>query len=561
MDHINIGRKTVRSALLLIDHPIVGFILDSLDKNEPIKVDICYKSCTPHSCLQMAQALALVSKNPWLFDGSSEVADRNALQKWLEAEAQCKIVNDTFCDVLKEFKTRSLLETARHFVHKILGPLTIGTPDFGPGASFLLKGKDATLVSKLETLPECTALAHRHVYEIMKNQPHYALSSGMVNREKGSLSVATTKLPLVPGNRLAFVPKTVTVSRAMCIEPLGNLFAQKAYSDIIRKCLKKWGLDLGLSYSGVERQLLHREWARSASIDGNYATIDLSSASDTIATEFVRFMLPPDWFEVLDQIRCRRTVLPSGELHSNEKFSSMGNGFTFELETLLFYSLVLACRYTFGNKGDIASVFGDDIIVHRNYAEELVTLLSKCGFTVNQDKSFLDGPFRESCGGDFLNGVSVRPVFFKMTTEAKATFHEKIVFLYQLANRLLECCYALGSGTILDVRFRSIWARIIRAIPQRFRCFGPRELGDDVLTLPGNEQEYRSSWKRKSNILSIARISRICHGRVLPSRSDSELTYALYGGSSSGVTPRNSTYILRKRHSTVQRKDCDWHWY
>jgi hypothetical protein len=55
-------------------------------------------------------------------------------------------------------------------------------------------------------------------------------------------------------------------------------------------------------------------------------------------------------------------------------------------------------------------VYGDDIIVPSLFYEEAVNGLQRIGLIVNLSKSFADGPFRESCGGEYYNGIDVTPV-------------------------------------------------------------------------------------------------------------------------------------------------------
>ena len=57
--------------------------------------------------------------------------------------------------------------------------------------------------------------------------------------------------------------------------------------------------------------------------------------------------------------------------------------------------------------------YGDDIICRQTDALLLVELLRFIGFRTNVDKTFLFGPFRESCGSDYYEGVDIRPVFIE----------------------------------------------------------------------------------------------------------------------------------------------------
>jgi hypothetical protein len=110
--------------------------------------------------------------------------------------------------------------------------------------------------------------------------------------------------------------------------------------------------------------------------------------------------------------------LPDGKVISQEKFSSMGNGFTFPLETLIFWSLAASCC-----ESDVeASAFGDDLIVP-TYAYGLLTeVLRSAGFLVNQTKSFHKGPFRESCGKDYFRGTDVRPAYMSKWVSGQSLF-------------------------------------------------------------------------------------------------------------------------------------------
>lgn len=89
------------------------------------------------------------------------------------------------------------------------------------------------------------------------------------------------------------------------------------------------------------------------------------------------------------------------------KFSSMGNGTTFCIETLIFAA---AC-YAVGSKQ--FSVYGDDIAIETELAEELMDVLRRIGFIVNQDKSHFTGSFRESCGANWYQGQDVTPFYMR----------------------------------------------------------------------------------------------------------------------------------------------------
>lgn len=162
----------------------------------------------------------------------------------------------------------------------------------------------------------------------------------------------------------------------------------------------------------LSSQTLNQRLACLGSLTNDLATMDLEGASDTISRELVRELLPEDWFEWLDLARSHEGSL-DGESIRYEKFSSMGNGATFDLESLIFFSLATAVCELRGYNSFWVNVFGDDIVVPSGIYDDLSKVFDQLGFIVNLEKSFHDSPFRESCGHDYLKGVQVRPVYLK----------------------------------------------------------------------------------------------------------------------------------------------------
>lgn len=73
--------------------------------------------------------------------------------------------------------------------------------------------------------------------------------------------------------------------------------------------------------------------------------------------------------------------------------------------------------------------FGDDIVVVAQAYQPLCRLLELLGFEVNTEKSFDDGPFRESCGSDWFSGHFVRGIYIK----SLRTSQDKLVAFNRLA--------------------------------------------------------------------------------------------------------------------------------
>lgn len=215
-----------------------------------------------------------------------------------------------------------------------------------------------------------------------------------------------SKVRLVEHDQIDFVPKTAEVHRTIGKQASLNAYVQNGVGDWLRDKLREVAnIDIRTAQDRVNGPLARL----GSSCEGHpFATLDLKAASDTIAIQFVKLLLPPEWFSFLDAIRSPGYTL-DGVNNRYAKFVAMGNGFCFPLETLLFWSLVQAVYDLNVIPDRTCAVYGDDIIVYQCVALELTELLNVCGFTLNSEKSFVFGPFRESCGQDFFGGVNVRP--------------------------------------------------------------------------------------------------------------------------------------------------------
>lgn len=229
---------------------------------------------------------------------------------------------------------------------------------------------------------------------------------------------------VVPGNRIVTVPKNYKTDRTIAIEPCMNMYVQKGIGGLMRKRLRLAGCDLN-------DQSRNQRLARVGAISGRLATIDLSMASDTVSRVLVSKFIRTDWLEALEQSRSQFGILPSGEKIFYQKFSSMGNGFTFELESVIFYSLALAVTEACGEEVCRVSVYGDDIVVPSAAAGLLEGVLEAVGFKANVKKSFSAGPFRESCGKHYFLEHDITPFYVRGPVD-------KLTDLFLLHNNLFR---------------------------------------------------------------------------------------------------------------------------
>ncbi len=403
--------RELRAALLKRDFDTLVMIADRISSTT-------YLTAGEHRlCNQLS---SLVRKYPFP-KGLILLNPRDkALKTFLHAEQKCKRVNQRF----KLFsKLRSpheyTLSRARSWIAHVLGPFDLSSVQsecgFGPGASIGVHGNTTNQARKLLAKEwTVTPGAFYYAYAAMSKDIHVM---ELLNRRPDSPFFAADnfqmfenyrkKIRVVDNNKITFVPKTVKTERTIAVEPLLNGYLQTGVDTYMRKRLKRVGIDLR---DQSVNQKLAREGSLPFTVDP-LVTLDLSHASDSISTELCRDLLPPDWFDYLNQIRSHSYEL-GGRVVPFHKFVTMGNGFCFPLETLIFASL---CHVSYDeNSSDrFYSVYGDDIIVRQSVAATLLRNLKVCGFTVNESKTFLSGPFRESCGADWFEGKDVRPVNLK----------------------------------------------------------------------------------------------------------------------------------------------------
>jgi hypothetical protein len=302
----------------------------------------------------------------------------------------------------------------------------------GPGASVGSKGDDFYSKLAASKLSSTNSTLHLLYKQSISSHPVWSAVEELRTQALGD--------EIVSGSRLSFAAKTAEISRVICTEPLLNMMFQKGIAQVLEDRLRELcGIDfrrpddvheLGFNEVSENNQMTQPEknaaLACHGSVDGSFATIDLKSASDMISLTLLRQVLPAHVLHWLERTRSRSTTLPSGEQLELHMMSSMGNGFTFALQTILFTAVVLAVYkhlgikpyYPYGRSIGNFGVFGDDLVVRREAFDLVVLTLEALGSIVNKDKSFNTGQFRESCGHDYYRGYDVRGVYIKNLRDA-----------------------------------------------------------------------------------------------------------------------------------------------
>jgi hypothetical protein len=460
----------------------------------------------PDAYFRDASACALVRKCAGLPTGVDKRS--SALQKWREGEVDCFKTNERLTRYLPEFQNSDgINEGIAEFFCAVKKQIVswIGhAPSrrldgrFGPGATSTDRGWNVTVPHKISSAPSFTQ-------ESLSLLPDWAGTSW-----GRAVSAHLGEVQVVRGNRFATVPKTALTDRSIAAEPSINIFFQLAYGRMIRnRLMRSTGVDLRSS------QPLHKFLAQKSSKTREFCTLDLSNASDTMARVLVKLVLTDHWFYPLDLLRSKRTLIDD-QWYLLEKFSSMGNGYTFELETLIFSALACCVAKQHGHAGELGVdvfCFGDDIILPDDCYHTLSHVLRFCGFSVNLKKSYHgDSPFRESCGGDYFNGHDVRPFFIK-ELPCEPQHWISIANGIRRVNLMLD---PFGANR----RFRS-WYRSLAFLPSRIRsCRGPEDLGDLAI------HDERERWSSKTidsirrfRVYRPSRTRKVRWGQFRPRRS------------------------------------------
>jgi hypothetical protein len=253
---------------------------------------------------------------------------------------------------------------------------------------------------------------------------------------------------VVSGSRATTVDKTDDKRRFIAVEPTCNMFMQQGLMSMMYDRFSSIGLNL----ESLPDEHRRRAWISSITL--NEATIDWSSASDSVSIGLLSWLLPQEWLSPI--LQTRSPVTQINESWENlAMFATMGNACTFPLETLVFWAYGHAVRlssnpltntlYPEWEEFKCVSVFGDDCIVPTELAEAYIEVLTSIGFTINKEKSFYGTyPFRESCGGDYYRGYDVRPYYIKRPVSTRKSAIEP--WLYIITNLLSKKLFQLFGG-------------------------------------------------------------------------------------------------------------------
>lgn len=401
---------------------------------EKLRAEVDYER--PHDFAYDYLVTSLLSK--WKGWSTEVKLDQVALESWTAFETKCKETNVRLSNLRLEGKDPSVLGFISEVQRKI--SLVLGSyrsfqaferNRWSNGATTLTR-RGATVQQKMSVPVAVSPSALKHLKTDIEHDPIWA-SSILGVRPSGPFSLLKSNFEIVPYNRWLTVPKNAKTDRCIAAEPAGNSFLQQGVGRYIRSRLKRFGVDL-------DDQSNNQRAAALAAVR-ELATLDLKGASDTVSRELVWLLLPVKWAELLDDLRSTHSRFPDGRVVRLEKFSSMGNAYTFELESLIFWAIATtSCGVTStSDEAEVSTqilIYGDDIIVPKKHAATTIEWLEYFGFTINRDKSFVEGHFYESCGIHVFKGVDVTPAYQKEIVSPSGQIIPSE--LVRFANRLIR---------------------------------------------------------------------------------------------------------------------------
>lgn len=518
---------------------------------------------------EAAQISSLIKKVPFPKKCVPNLDPRKeGLDKFRASEERCRATNLAMQD---DPLDRVVLH-ARHFIECVIGlepPLVsiLKKASITTGACVGVNGSSTNVGRKLLSKRWTVTSAARYYGYLMigLNDQWAGLLRGYSAKNRTMSKLGRSyrrKVEVVTSNKITLVPKTATSERTIAIEPFINSCLQGGVDKFMKERLKQ------RTNINLYDQSRNQELARIGSVPTQlnpYVTIDLESASDTLAKEVVRRLVPSRWFSFLDDLRSHFYEM-DGQNFLYEKFCSMGNGFCFPLETLIFSSLIYGVMkesedpFPVMEKGSLCidsevldfSVYGDDIICRSRISKRVIEVLNRFGFSVNTRKSFLEGPFRESCGADWFLGEDVRPVVVTKYLSKR----EHVVALHNAFYR---------SPTTEEWITPSLLKFLRDTIPAQALHLRPgREPGDTAFSVPldlfmacstskWNRETFSWSW---TEVIPVP----VCdEGLVCSGGFARALSYGMMQGCKSEA-PFALRYTEKRRRSRVCRPYKDgWH--
>lgn len=253
----------------------------------------------------------------------------------------------------------------------------------------------------------------------------------------------------------------------------------------------------------ISSQEVNRQLARKASTgEVALATIDMKDASDRVSASLIARLFPAVWRDALFSVRSKRALLPTGQVMVLRKYAGMGNACTFPLEALCFWGIARATSLCLFGEEKPVYVYGDDIIMDPELVPYVVQSYTNAGLKVNEAKSFITGPFRESCGMDAFKGEEVNPLRLKkiLGLISKIVDPASIVSATEMCNEAWDrgnCHLATRLRRELDSaapEIPNIPLQSVKTLPEGYRLPG---LHTHITGMGVKVSPIRSRWNKR----------------------------------------------------------------
>jgi hypothetical protein len=340
-----------------------------------------------------------------------------------------------FYDYLSE-PLRAITARARDIVTHVCNGLNPFDPDQagsflprpGPGATNTPLKKSERFVAHSDYLNISDVFDMREWYEPPFSPPRsFAIEWGgvvskNVIRQHKTADAKPLNIQDVATSRFKFVPKTNAKARGICIEENEVQWLQQALRSALVARIESHPLTKG--QVNFTSQSINRIMALEASGTKEWATLDMSSASDRISRSLVSFLFGRNkpLLNAILAVSTEVVELPVNgdgdvEMFPINKIAPMGSAICFPIMALVHFSLIKAILELSVVPQDLTRevyVYGDDIIVRTKCVQAIYDYLPLYGMKFNEEKSFSQSHFRESCGLHAYEGTEVTPVRFKI---------------------------------------------------------------------------------------------------------------------------------------------------
>lgn len=337
-----------------------------------------------------------------------------------------------------------------------------------------------------------------------------AIKLDLLDQFKGDKPPATSA-------KFATVPKNISTRRNISMEPVAAMALQKyilaQLDPYLAAC--KWKITL-------HQQERNADLAGLGSRNRKYGTIDLSDASDLVSNELVKQVFRgTELYYYTQYTRTPSVTGPFGKLQL-KKFAPMGSALCFPIQCIIFAGIVAVANRLKGVHTKFL-VYGDDIVCHDRVFTTVLYLLRSFGFRVNADKTFFPyHPFKESCGGEYLNGT--RLSIFRLSRQFNACITEMYTSPQVLASAVETANGLFQHGLVVSSRY--LVRRILsvdRFVPftrhsnqYGILCHADSQVNWHLPVDARATQDYQSTYVTSSALISRHR------------RSRSDPSYAVY---------------------------------